>query len=327
MISSNMFELVKLTRVETKTYKYNHYRLLNILIWKYISLNPKKNNPAIINNIKRLYSIGLSDLKTYLGLKDNKQIVDLIQKISKSYIKFSDSEGTNLGFSSMVSSEAYIENDSLFFNFSDYLAKLIDSERVKSVLCFNGTRMFKNKFAKDLYYICKESSDPETEWIDVGDFRELLAVPDKKIYNKFKNVGSKIISPSIAEINTLSDLKLEVEYITDDKGIKSVRFKIENKEPLILSPLVTWEKPKDEENVEEVEDKDTAGGDLTFQAKQFIKGADEETLELYKIDFIEMIKGKKMVYQRFEKYGYNDVLIKNVFLQFIRDNVLSKVAS
>lgn len=327
MISSNMFESVKLSSVETKTYRYSHYRLLNILFWKFASLNPPKTNPAIINSNKSPNTISLSDLKKYLGLKENKQVVDLIQKLSKSYIRFSNSEGTNLGFTSVISSEVYIEEDNLFFNFPDQFIKLIESERVKSVFCFNGTLMFKNKFAKDLYYICKESSESETEWIDVADFRELLAVPDKKIYNNFKNVGSKIISPSISEINSLSDLNLEVEYITDDKGIKSVRFKIENKEPLIISPVVTWEKPQVDDNTEETEDKETAGGDLLFQAKLFIKGVDEQTLESYRADFVEMIRNKKMVYQRFQKYGFNDVLIENVFLQFIRDNVLSKAAS
>ncbi|MCP4354552.1 MAG: replication initiation protein [Proteobacteria bacterium] len=312
-----MFDSVKLSQVETKTFKYNHYRLLHIFFWKYKSLGKDHSS----------YPLKLSDLKSYLGVKENKQIVDLVQKLSKSYIKFSDSEDRNLGFCSVVSNEIYIENDTLYFNLPERLKILIDSERVHNELCFNGTLMFKNKFAKDLYFLTKETSEDETEWIDVEDFKEFLAVPDKKTYQNFKNVGSKIISPSISEINTFSDLNLVVEYIADDNGIKSVRFKIEKKDPEIVSQLVTWEKPEVEENPVKNDDDEADNGDSLIGAKLFLGDVDDESLSSYKIGFIEMIKNKKMVYQRFQKYGYNDVLIKNVFLQYIRDNVLSKAAS
>lgn len=324
---SNMFQSVNTSGIETKTFKYSHYRLLNYLVFNYLSLNPRNTSPAILNKNNGPYRIDLSELKQYLGLKENKQIVDHFQKLSKSYMAFTDASGNNLGFSSIVASEVLIEDGSLYFNFPEYMKKLIESRKIGDEITFNGTVMFKNKFAKDLYYIAKETTENETEWIDVSDFRELLAVPDKKIYNNFKNVGSKIISPSISEINLMSDLKLEVEYITDDKGIKSVRFKIEKSEPVVISPVVSWEKIDAESKESSKNDaSETDNSDPLYKAKMHVNDLSDETLKSYQDDFVEMIKSKKMVFQRFQKYGFKDVLIENVFLQYVRDNVLTKAS-
>ncbi len=221
----------------SKALQYSLYRLLNILIHNYCGCEKNQRN----------YKIDISEVKEYTGFKTNNQILDSIYKLSKINIirEISESDSISCG---LVSNETSIIGSNLYYNFPIFCKKLIDNNKIDLVLKIKTEALFKNKFASDIYAFIKECDDEgNTDWWDAKDFRDLIAVPDSKVYKNFKTVGSKIIKPSLLEINTLSFYNASVEYIMGDQETKAVRFVVEKKDPEIISSILIDQITQDNE--------------------------------------------------------------------------------
>jgi plasmid replication initiation protein len=89
---------------------------------------------------------------------------------------------------------------------------------------------FHSKYSLILYELCldyyiRKSGKGETPWIDVEIFRSLIGVENGKSFQCYK-VLKKIISKSIADINTHSDIFVELHEKRESRKIVALKFSI-----------------------------------------------------------------------------------------------------
>ena len=64
---------------------------------------------------------------------------------------------------------------------------------------------------------------------DVEDFKKTLKIDKKKTYENFNRISDKILNPSIAEINSKSDITVSYETIRDNRKVKTIKFIVKAK--------------------------------------------------------------------------------------------------
>ena len=65
-----------------------------------------------------------------------------------------------------------------------------------------------------------------TGWISLDDWRGLLGVGDGQ-YPEYKRFRSKVLVPSVEQVNTHSDIRVEMETKREKRSIVALRFKVE----------------------------------------------------------------------------------------------------
>jgi hypothetical protein len=66
----------------------------------------------------------------------------------------------------------------------------------------------------------------ETPWISLPDFRDLLGVGGNTSYDDFKTFNRAVIKPSLQEVNTVSDIQMELELKREKRKVVGVKFLI-----------------------------------------------------------------------------------------------------
>ena len=94
---------------------------------------------------------------------------------------------------------------------------------------------FKCDYTARIYFLLKKMLKIHTFEYDLDFIRERFKL--SKSYTIFFNLKNKIIEPAVKEINELSDIKVEHEYIKDGRAVKKIRFTVEPKEKSIESKL------------------------------------------------------------------------------------------
>jgi hypothetical protein len=89
---------------------------------------------------------------------------------------------------------------------------------------------FDSKHALALWELCLDYLDRtkqsgETPWIPLETFRELMGIAEE-MYPEFKKLNKWVIKDPIAEINEVTDFRVEVEYKRQSRKISAVKFRM-----------------------------------------------------------------------------------------------------
>lgn len=98
-------------------------------------------------------------------------------------------------------------------------------ESARTIFQLGYTVSFKRKHSCDLYALCKSAAGLKYWVIPYRELQGLLGGG----YDRYYNMSKKVLEPCIDEINTKSDILVEVKPIKDKNKISSVSFKIRNK--------------------------------------------------------------------------------------------------
>lgn len=86
----------------------------------------------------------------------------------------------------------------------------------------------KSKYSIRLYQQSKRCLYKGGETIDLKEFRKLLKL-EKKTYDRFNCITSKVLKPAIEEINDKTDVKLDYELVKDGRRVVALKFNVEPK--------------------------------------------------------------------------------------------------
>ena len=89
-----------------------------------------------------------------------------------------------------------------------------------------NTISLNSQYSIRLYTFLK---DKHFSWtVPVEELKEILGATKKKAYKEFKNFNRLILQRAVAEINEITDIRVEVEYIKKGRSIVDIKFKMDH---------------------------------------------------------------------------------------------------
>jgi len=209
-------------------------KVFNLLLWNYYQVNDAG---------KDFYQVKMGLLTRYLGYKSraNKQILNSVKKLANILIEWDilGDDGREIGFCGMVKNEAWIKKGTLHYGFPDRLKELINNQKIYSFLKLHITALFHSKFSLALYENTHRFIGiGSTGWWDIDTFKTLIGVQDSKVYEQFREVKRRVITPATKEINDVSDITLSVEYKRKGRKVIGLKFNVQKKDKPIISKIV-----------------------------------------------------------------------------------------
>lgn len=116
------------------------------------------------------------------------------------------------------------------YAYSPRMKQMLHSPKIYGKINLIIQSKFQSSYGLALYENCiRYKGLPQTKWFDLAVFRKLMGVPDDK-YIIFRDLKRRVIDKSVEEINTYSDLFIEVEYLKIARQVTKLRFKLLEKE-------------------------------------------------------------------------------------------------
>lgn len=138
------------------------------------------------------------------------------------------------GVSSLLS-YAKLKNGVCEYSYSPALAEKLHDPKVFALINLNIQRQFTGGHALALYENCfRFIRTGSTGWWDLDVFRRLMGVHDSEYYQTYKHLNAKIIKPSVAEINKVSDIIVTPEIRKQGRAVSHIRFLIERNPQLAI---------------------------------------------------------------------------------------------
>lgn len=106
-----------------------------------------------------------------------------------------------------------------------YLLKL---QEMFTVYRLENVLNLKSKYAIRLYQQSKRCLFKGGEIIDLTDFKKILKI-EKKTYDRFDCITSKILKPAIEEINNKTDIEVSYDTIKDGRKVCALKFDVKSK--------------------------------------------------------------------------------------------------
>ena len=96
----------------------------------------------------------------------------------------------------------------------------------------------KSKYSIRIYQLMKSHSYRKELIITLDDLKYRLSLDDKKqkSYRLFSNVSERVLKPAMKEINDKTDITIDYEAIKQGRKIYALRFKIKDKQKVIINP-------------------------------------------------------------------------------------------
>ena len=135
-------------------------------------------------------------------------------------------EEVEWGVSSLLS-HAVLSKGRCRYGYSPALAEKLYNPAIYASINMSVQRKFRSGYALALYENCYRFKNVgSTGWWPVKTFRRLLGVADSDYYSQFKHLNAKIIKPTVAEINKVSDITVTPEFRRKGRSVADVRFLI-----------------------------------------------------------------------------------------------------
>lgn len=106
-----------------------------------------------------------------------------------------------------------------------YLLKL---QEMFTVYRLGNVLDLKSKYSIRLYQQSKRCLFKGGEIIELKEFRKILRL-DKKTYDRFDCITSKVLKPAIEEINNKTDIDISYETIKEGRKVCALKFNVKNK--------------------------------------------------------------------------------------------------
>jgi len=190
---------------------------------------------------KSWYTMPVRDLLLNLGWKDSSNTTELLKEdlrvLNSLQLEWNilrrDRKNT-WGVTTFLA-DAKIENGVVLYSYSLTMQSLLFNPNTYAKLNLSVQRCFNTKYSLILWeMLCCELSISKRDSIKsvkftVDELKQLFGVHDKKAYSTFRAINQKILSPAIDEVNSKSDIDVEISLEKIGKSVNSVLFAIKKK--------------------------------------------------------------------------------------------------
>lgn len=167
------------------------------------------------------------------GKTNNEYLKESLKALMQSVVEWDviNKSGDKAWKASVLLANVEITGNTLIYSYSPMLKKMLYHPETYAKISLAMQNRFSSKYALALYELCVDFfiakfGRGETPWIEIEDYKKLLAVEKDNYYSEFKNLNRYIIKEPVKEINEKSDLFIEVEYQRQSRKVFAIKFKI-----------------------------------------------------------------------------------------------------
>lgn len=218
----------------------NDISCLQRKLWNVLLSNSYEDLP---NLDIQLHEIKVKDLMEEVGF-DSKNIAYLKQALedmvtTKLTWNILDEKGKQEWGVSAALASAVITGGMCYYSYSAHLRQKLYNPEFYAPVPLGVLRRFCGGHALALYENClRYRLISQTPFFSLDVFRDLLGVGDNSSYDDFKVLNRAVIKPSMQEVNSVSDICLELELKREKRKVIGIKFVIDSnkQESLPIEP-------------------------------------------------------------------------------------------
>lgn len=135
-----------------------------------------------------------------------------------------DTTGVEDWTASSILASVSLQGPLCYFAYSPRMKQLLHSPSMFGKINLYIQSRFKSSYGLALYENCiRYRGLPHTKWFEIEVFRKLMGVPAGN-YTIFRDFKKRVLDKSVEEVNTYSDLLVEVELMRERRQVVRVRF-------------------------------------------------------------------------------------------------------
>jgi hypothetical protein len=180
---------------------------------------------------RETHSIPIQDIAKAMRYKNITELKQQLKELRALEIEYNIAEEETWGISGYLAA-ARIQGNMLHYAYDPFIREQLADPKIYAKIQLSIEHKFSSKYSIILYelaasyYIAKRRQG-DTKWYDLGTLRRLMGCDDDKQYQEYKHFSAKVLKKAISEINSTSDLRIQIEKKTINKRtVTHVRFHI-----------------------------------------------------------------------------------------------------
>jgi plasmid replication initiation protein len=173
----------------------------------------------------------LCNLISYSG-NNHAAIKDALKGLISTVIEWNvvnDTTGAEDWTASAMIASVCLQGPICYFAYSPRMKQLLHSPSMFGKINLYIQSRFKSSYGLALYENCiRYRGLPYTKWFDMQTFRKLMGVPADN-YVIFRDFKRRVLDKSIEEVNTYSDLLVDVEFTREKRQVAKIRFALKER--------------------------------------------------------------------------------------------------
>jgi hypothetical protein len=235
----------KLMESNKKITKAKEYRLSRQSVKKHVAaihtsgelslLERKMANVLLLNAYdelltKRTHTIPVKLFAAMLGWDEShntERLQSSLERLASTTVVF-DLMGDGKESWAVVSMISFgeIKNGLCTYRYDEYLAEKMYDPEIYATINLGIQRQIKGGYSLTLYENClRYKNVGSTGWWEISKFRKLIGA-ENEYYNDFRRLNSKVIKPSVEEINKSSDILVDPEFKRESRKVVAIRFTV-----------------------------------------------------------------------------------------------------
>ncbi len=141
----------------------------------------------------------------------------------------SDSTGSEDWTASSIIASVSLRGPTCLYAYSPRMKQLLHSPTMFGKINLYIQSRFKSSYGLALYENCiRYRGLPHTKWFDMETFRKLMGVPADH-YTIFRDFKRRVLDKSVEEVNTYSDMLVELELGRERRQVVKIRFALKER--------------------------------------------------------------------------------------------------
>jgi hypothetical protein len=182
-----------------------------------------------------LYSIPIKDLKTYLNYNshDDEYLKQTVRALVNCAVEWNilDKDGKQEWGIAALLAQVTIKDGICSYAYAPVMRERLHNPSMYARISLSLQNVFDSKYGQTLWELCvdylgHEREYGETPFISIEQLHKLMGVENSKYVTAFKIFNRDVIKPAMAEINQVSDLRVEAQHKRQGRRVLALKFKM-----------------------------------------------------------------------------------------------------
>ncbi len=185
---------------------------------------------ALENPDLEMYTVTLNKLRSFGGLqiKDSRHIQESLKELMSIVVDYNilgKDKQQEWGAFTLLS-EVKVSGGEVSYAFPPSIKNALLNPRMYARINIAITRGLSSKYSLALYEIAKDYVNVSIPRMTIVTFRKLMGL-DEGQYENFPDLRRRVIEPAIDEINSKTDLRIDLNYIKDGRKVVGLQFTVQ----------------------------------------------------------------------------------------------------
>lgn len=209
--------LIQMTNTLTRSQR-TIYNYLLFVVKEALRSNPEQ----------RRFEANISDIKKFTGAQNNSHIKESILKMQLSQVKYNvlgkDKAKHWSTFPLLLDIDAS-EDALVSFSISEELVDAISFPSIYGLIDLKVVKQLQSKYAVAIYEFVSDYLKIGKKRVNLDDFKTMMGIDPQRGYKRFSDFKSRVIDPSLKEINEKTSIALSVETIYRGRKASALEFR------------------------------------------------------------------------------------------------------